>query len=193
MGPRLFAPLLLASCTVHAADLIGSYTELQATQGKLAYEQHCAECHHFTLRGTGHRPELAGPNFLAKWGNQSIAALNTLSAAQMPAGAPHSLKPEVYTAITAHLLRVNGAAAGEQALSAEVAMPIGVAVRGAAWDLAQAQKDAAAGSNPQFRSWSAAGSIAEAAKQASGFTNRAIKNYTPISDALLAEPPDGAG
>ena len=191
MGLRFFVSLMLASCTVHGADLLGIYTEQQAAQGKLAYEQHCADCHHLTLRGTGHGPELAGPNFLAKWGNQTVADLNTLSTAQMPAGAPHSLKPEVYIAITAHLLRVNGAAAGEQALNAEVATTIGVAVRGAAWDPAQAQKDAATGSNPQFRSWSAAGSIAEAAKQASGFTNHVIKNYAPVSDALLADPPDG--
>ena len=191
MGLRLFASLLLASCTAHAVDLVGIYTEQQAAQGKLAYEQHCAECHHLTLRGTGHGPALAGPDFLAKWGNQTIADLNTLSATQMPAGAPHSLKPEVYTAITAHLLRVNGVAAGEQTLSAELATNIGVAVRGAAWDPAQARKDAAAGSNPQFRSWSAAGSIAEAARQASGFTNHALKTYAPVSDALLAEPPDG--
>ena len=188
MSLRLFVSLLLTSCTVQAADLIGIYTEQQTAQGKLAYEQYCGECHHLTLRGTGHGPELAGPNFLAKWGNQSISALNTLSATQMPAGAPHSLKPEVYIAITAHLLRVNGAAAGPKTLSAETATTIGVAVRGAAWDPAQAQKEAAAGSNPQFRSWSAAGSIAEAAKQAAGFTNRALKIYTPVSDELLAEP-----
>ena len=112
MGLRLFVSLLLASSGVQAAELAGIYTEQQAAQGKLAYEQHCAECHHLRLRGTGHGPELAGPNFVAKWGNQPIAALNALSAAQMPAGAPHSLKPAVYTAITAHILRVNGAAAG---------------------------------------------------------------------------------
>ena len=191
MDLRLFVSLLLASSGVQAAELAGIYTEQQAAQGKLAYEQHCAECHHLRLRGTGHGPELAGPNFVAKWGNQPIAALNALSAAQMPAGAPHSLKPAVYTAITAHILRVNGAAAGARTLSADVTTTIGMALRGAAWDEAQARKETAASGSPQFRSWSAAGSIAEAAKQAAGFTNHALKNYAPIDDALLADPPAG--
>ena len=140
MDLRFVVPLLLASSIVQAAGLTGFYTEQQAAQGKLGYDQHCAECHHLTLRGTGHGPELAGPNFMAKWGNQTIAALNAFSAAQMPAGAPHSLKPALYTAITAHILRVNGAAAGDRALSADLATSIGVAVRGAAWDPAQARK-----------------------------------------------------
>ena len=191
MGLQLFVFLLLARSIVQAAGLASVYTEQQAAQGKLGYDQHCAQCHHLTLRGTGHGPELAGPNFLAKWGNQTIAALNALSAAQMPAGAPHSLKPALYTAITAHILRVNGAAAGDRALGTDVATSIGVAVRGTAWDPAQARKEAAAGNSPQFRSWSAASSIAEAAKQAAGFTNHVIKNYASISDALLATPPDG--
>ncbi len=81
-------PLLLASSLVQAAGLAGIFTEQQAAQGKLGYDQYCADCHHLTLRGTGHGPELAGPNLVAKWGNQTIAALNAFSAAQMPAGAP---------------------------------------------------------------------------------------------------------
>ncbi len=191
MGLQLFVFLLLASNIVQAAGLASVYTEQQAAQGKLGYDQYCADCHHLTLRGTGHGPELAGPNFMAKWGNQSIAALNAFSAAQMPAGAPHSLKPALYTAITAHLLRVNGAATGDRALSADLATSIGVAVRGAAWDPAQARQEATAGGAPQFRSWSAASSIAEAAKQAAGFTNHVVKNYASVSDALLADPPAG--
>ena len=52
MGLRLFVSLLLASGLVQAAGLAGIYTEQQAAQGKLGYDQHCAQCHHLTLRGT---------------------------------------------------------------------------------------------------------------------------------------------
>ena len=85
--------LLLVACagTTPAAGLVGLYTEHQAAEGKLGYDKHCAECHHLSLRGTGHGPQLAGPNSLVKWGKQSIASLDALSTAQMPAGAPHSL------------------------------------------------------------------------------------------------------
>ena len=187
----LFVLMLLASGLVQAAELSGIYTEQQARDGQLGYAQHCAECHHLSLRGTGHGPELAGANFLAKWGNQTIAALNALSSAQMPAGAPHSLKPALYTAITAYVLAKNGAPAGNTALRADTTMTIGVAVRGAAWHASAEAKEVTASKAPQFRRWSAAGSIAEAAKQEAGFTNHVIKNYVPVSAALLADPPAG--
>ena len=200
------APLILLVCcgTANADGLIGTYTEQQAAEGKRGYEQYCADCHHLTLRGTGHGSELTGPNFMRKWGNQTIAALNTLSAAQMPAGAPHSLQPALYTAITAHILRVNGAAPGAQKLNPDATSSmgktlIGVAVQGAAWNTAvqgaawnSAQQSAGASADgPAFRSWSAASSIAEAARQAGGFTNRTIEHYAPVSDAQLANPPAG--
>ena len=191
----LLVPLLLwlACGSAQGANLIGLYTEQQAAEGKRGYDQYCADCHHQTLRGTGHGSELAGPNFLAKWGGQTIAALNSLSAAQMPAGAPHSLKPSLYTAITAHMLRVNGAAAGSQALDTDAVSStgstlIGVALHGAAWNASQ-QDAGTAANGPAFRSWSAASSIAEAAKQAAGFTNRIVDGYTPVTDALLVNPP----
>ena len=192
MHHRLLVSLLaLSLVSVQVFALDGVYTEKQAAEGKLGYDKYCAECHHLTLRGTGHGPELAGPNFLVKWGNQPIANLDALIAAQMPAGAPHSLSAALYTAITAHLLRVNGATAGGESLSANAATRIGVAVRGAAWDPAQARNEAASGGTPQFRSWSAAGSIAEAAQQAAGFTNHSLTNYVPITDVTLAAPADG--
>ncbi len=199
---RLMPLLLWLTCSgAHAAELMGTYTEKQAAEGKRGYEQFCAECHHLTLRGTGHGPELAGPNFVAKWGGQTIESLNTLSAAQMPAGAPHSLQPSLYAAITAHILRVNGAAAGEHALDVDAASAtgrtlIGVALHGAAWREGEHTSgsstnsaDNASASAPAFRSWSAASSIADAARQAAGFTNRALEQYTPVTDALLANPP----
>lgn len=186
---QIFTPLFLLLMSAHVYALEASYTEQQAAIGKQHYDKHCGECHHLALRGTGHGSELAGPNFLAKWGNQTIAALETLSREQMPAGAPNSLKPAVYTAITAHILRVNGAAAGSAVLAANSELIIGVAVRGDAWDAESAQ-DAAKNAGPvKFQSWSEAGTIAAAAKKSRGFVNRTIKDYQPVTNTMLATPP----
>jgi hypothetical protein len=46
----------------------------------------------------------------------------------MPYGAP-SLEPEMYTVITAYVLQVNGAVAGEEKLAASTAVPISEVIR----------------------------------------------------------------
>jgi alcohol dehydrogenase (cytochrome c) len=178
---------LLFAAQVWALE--GVYTEQQAALGKLHYDKHCGECHHLALRGTGHGSELAGPSFLAKWGNETIATLETLIQKEMPAGAPDSLKPSVNTAITAHILRVNGAAAGSVAFGANSAQAIGVAVQGDSWDAAAAREAAENAGPIVFQSWSNAGTIAEQAKQTRGFVNREVEHYVPVTDAMLAAPP----
>ncbi|MFT4564326.1 MAG: alcohol dehydrogenase (cytochrome c) [Gammaproteobacteria bacterium] len=184
----LLLSLLVAT---QAAALDGVYTEEQAAVGKQNYDKYCAECHHLTLRGTGHGSQLTGLGFLAKWGSQSIETLETVSREQMPAGAPNSLKPSIYTAITAHILRVNGAASGPQALRTSDRQAIGAAIKGKAWDLIAAQAAAKNVKPIAFQSWSDAGTIAGQAMQSRGFVNREIKDYAPITDAMLAAPPVG--
>ena len=183
----LFTVVLNSVVAVSARE--GLYTDQQVALGKLHYDKHCGECHHLTLRGTGHGTELAGPNFLLKWGNETIATLEKLIREEMPAGAPNSLKASVNTAITAHILRVNGAAAGDAALAANAGQRIGVAIQGDAWN-AEAAREAAATARPiVFQSWSEAGSIADAANRTHGFVNRKIEYYEPVTDAMLALPP----
>ena len=181
--------LLLGATQAFARD--GIYTEKQAALGKLHYDKHCGECHHLALRGTGHGAELAGPNFLAKWGNESISRLETLNREQMPAGAPNSLKPAIYTAITAHILRVNGAAAGATDLVAGSDDVIGVVIKGADWDPAAARKAAAEAGPIVFQSWSDAGTIADLAQGSNGFENKKLDDYEPVTDAMLAAPASG--
>jgi alcohol dehydrogenase (cytochrome c) len=184
----VFISTLLAT---QAFALDGIYTESQAALGKEQYDKHCGDCHHLTLRGTGHGLPLAGPAFLSKWGNQRIASLNALSREQMPAGAPNSLKASVYTAITAHILRVNGAAPGSSELKADAALSVGLAVQGDGWDAAAAREAAENAGPIVFQSWSEAGTIADAAKQSRGFVNRKLDDYRPVTNAMLASPPPG--
>jgi alcohol dehydrogenase (cytochrome c) len=183
---------LLVAVGAMAAELPqGVYTEAQASAGKPLYDIHCSECHHLALRGTGHGPELAGPDFLAKWGNQRLAALYALIDTTMPAGAPHSLKPAEYTAILAHVLRVNGAAPGERTLHASLATPVGEAVQGKAWDASRAEAVREDGAQSRWVSWSAAGTISGDAVRAQGFVNRELNDYQPVTEAMLRDPPPG--
>jgi len=175
-----------------AAGAQGSetYTAEQARRGEAAYGLHCAECHHLTLRGTGHGSELTGPNFIARWGNRSIADLLRYNANLMPAGAPNSLGMPIYRDITAYMLQVNGAAPGGEALDERTTTVVGAAALGEQWAKIKAD-NAANDADVQWESWQEAGTIADAARGSHGFVNKSIEHFTPVTAAMLENPPAG--
>ena len=120
--------LLFLSCQVIADT--GVYTQQQASRGQEAYVAHCAECHHATLRGTGHGLPLTGPAFTARWEHRSIAELFETTSMLMPAGAPGSLRRQVNEDLVAYVLSANGAPAGDAPLSADNSLQIGLAIQG---------------------------------------------------------------
>jgi hypothetical protein len=75
------------------------------------------------LSGNNDVPPLAGVNFLGTWGPRSTKELYDYTVGTMPPGGP-PLGPAMVAAIVAHVLRVNGATAGDQELDASTAMPI---------------------------------------------------------------------
>jgi alcohol dehydrogenase (cytochrome c) len=171
--------------------LDGIYTEAQAAAGKRDYDRACAECHHYTLRGTGHGVELAGPQCLARWGARTTADLHRDLCTRMPPNAPGSLEGATCAAITAHILRVNGAAAGEQELAADAPVVVGRAVLGNRWDPAAARVSPQAERAAGWQSWRGADSIAGEAERAQGFVNREVPGFRPVTDRMLADPPAG--
>lgn len=184
----------LAACGAPAAAQDGgSYTEAQAAEGKHAYDAACAECHHATLRGTGHGLPLAGAAFMARWGAEAASRLNADLCTRMPPEAPGSLGERACTAITAHILRVNGAPPGGAELAPDASVEVGRAVLGERWDAAAAAAAAgtAADGTAGWQSWRGAGSIAGEAERAQGFQNRAVEGFTPVTEAMLADPPAG--
>ena len=100
------------------------FTAPQATAGKTVYAKNCASCHMPDLSGNAEIPALAGTAFMTTWGTRTTKELFDYMSAAMPYGSP-SLSVEDYTTITAYILRSNGAVAGDQALSASTAVPIG--------------------------------------------------------------------
>ena len=189
---NLLPGIALAATTLatQAFAIDGVYTEAQAASGKGGYAQYCAECHHLTLQGTGHGSPLAGPGFIAKWGRRTSADLIGYTSNLMPAGAPASLSTAEYLAITAYVLQANGAPAGAQELRADTAIEVGLAALGDKWAGVKSGLAQTPGAT-KWESWQGAGSIAGAAQRAHGFVNKEVKNFVPVSEAMLRNPPDG--
>ena len=178
---------LLATSFVHA-DPSGPYTRVQAEQGRLAYERYCVECHHVTLRGTGHGPPLRGAAFLTNWGARSSDELIAYLRQFMATTVPSSAGAAVFTELAAHLLSANGIGAGDAPLTdasgiviASV-LPPDARPTGASSD--STDEPGAA------RAWEGASGVAEAAERASSWVNGVTLALSPVTDELLRAPPD---
>ena len=165
------AGLLLAWAGGAQAQDGPEYAPEQAEAGRGAYETACASCHTSTLQGSFEAPELAGPNFLNRWGGRPVSELLDYVRATMP---PAGTRPgaEAYVDIIAYILQRNGVAAGERTLLAAAGAAIGGgdALPAAG---APAPRPAAATLAPEL-DWQ--GEVAA---------------FRPVTDALLRDPPPG--
>ncbi|MDA1370175.1 MAG: PQQ-binding-like beta-propeller repeat protein [Proteobacteria bacterium] len=110
--------LSLWQLPLNAADDDGTnlpFTQAQATQGKLAYEENCASCHGFELEGFGLVPSLSGSYFADRWGDVTLDLL-ALDVRRMPPSKENSLSQSSYIDILAYVLMRNGLAAGQNSL-----------------------------------------------------------------------------
>ncbi len=135
----------------------GIYTLEQARAGKVAVEASCAHCHLSSMRGRvgaagelpeveslkpayrkfvegagGFVPPLAGEEFMTKWGSKALDkfAIEQILGAMQTFGPPGVAKddPRVFLEITAYLLQLNGAPAGNRPLLREDVTPLASAV-----------------------------------------------------------------
>ncbi len=175
-------PPASASATARQAQP-AVYTAAQATAGQAAYAANCASCHQPTLVGQNEAPPLAGTNFMTTWGKRTTKDLIEYMAATMPPGKP-SLAEADYVNISAFILQYNGATAGTQALAATTAAPIAT--------IATGQRAA-----PPVRTAAGGGGDGGPARPAGPAAPRGhslvgdIRNYVPVTDAMLKNPPPG--
>ena len=118
--------VLFGSAVVAARTPPVSYTADQAARGRLAYYEHCAECHGGNLEGQI-GPALAGPDSRTQW--ESGQYVFEYTVAMMPHGDPGALSATKYIDVMAFLLQQHGVRAGKTpltkaALEAETA-PLG--------------------------------------------------------------------
>ncbi|MCC4114736.1 PQQ-binding-like beta-propeller repeat protein [Aromatoleum toluclasticum] len=161
-----------------------SATGLEPGAGKASYEDLCSDCHLATLRGTGHGPELAGPNFMAKWQNLSAGDLLDYINARMPPGSAGKLIKKTYEEIALYILERNGSAPASLQTALEEKLLIGKLVHGQEWTPRNGAKMSTA-----FKTWESPSNVERNVRTVPGYVNRKVEGFDPVTDADLANPP----
>jgi alcohol dehydrogenase (cytochrome c) len=137
--------------------------------------------------GQGTATPLAGPAFIGAWGSRPASDLLSFIQLTMPPGNPGTLTADVYASIAAFILRSNGARAGNQPLSASSQVLINTVATGQA-PAAAAGRGAAPAGGQQAAGQGRGGPPAAPA----GITIAGeVKNYVPVTDAMLRNPDPG--
>jgi alcohol dehydrogenase (cytochrome c) len=160
----------------------GPFTAQQADAGRAAYETNCSGCHAADLSGIGNALPLAGLPFTGSWGNRTVGDLVGFMEGAMPPTNPGGLGEQNYLNITAFILQSNGARAGNQALTGNST----VAIRSVTGQVvAQIQ----GGQAKQGKQGKQAGGRGAAPPAPRGLTIPGnVKNYTPVTDAMMRNP-----
>lgn len=163
-----------------AAPGPATITAAQAAAGRDAYQARCASCHLPDLAGRNEAAPLVGRAFMAAWRDRTTRDLFDYIRASMPPGGA-TLGADEYLAITAFILRSNGAATGSTALTATTAVPIGSIATGVAPTTTAAPAQAAGG----------APRPAAAAPARGLYVTGEVPRVTPVTDEMLKNPPAG--
>jgi mono/diheme cytochrome c family protein len=89
----------------------GVFTPDQVEAGKKVFEDVCTECH---------TNDVFGPDYMLGWSGASVAELYMLIEGTMPYESPGVLEEDQYTDVLVYLFAINGVAAGEQKMPADV-------------------------------------------------------------------------
>jgi len=165
-----------------------SFLAAQATAGRAAYDASCSGCHLPDLKGSFEAPQLAGGNFLNQWGDKTIADLQAYLMASMPPTEPGAPGAQTMIDIVAYILQANGARAGSQALTPQTAATLRAVIatpQAASRPAAQAPSGRGRGGPPS-------GDAAPVAATRKGLTVQGeVKNFVPVTDAMLRNPDPG--
>ncbi len=150
-----------------------TFTAAQATEGQSAYAQNCAGCHGASLDDGEFAPPLKGTAFTAQWGGKSVGELYNYISTKMPPSNAGALGDATYAQIAAFVLRSN-------------AVPLDAKnLPGAAPSSANGRPRAPGASGPGGGLSPYASLIPAPAKPIP------IDKLTPVTDALLDNPPAG--
>jgi alcohol dehydrogenase (cytochrome c) len=163
----------------------GPFTAQQADAGRTAYQTACAGCHASDLSGIGNALPLSGLPFTGSWGNRTVGDLVGFMEGAMPPNNPGGLGEQTYLNITAFILQANGARAGNQALTASSTVGIR-SVTGQV--VAQVQGKQAKGKQAGAPAAAAGGRGAPAPAPRGLTIPGTVKNYTPVTDAMMRNP-----
>jgi alcohol dehydrogenase (cytochrome c) len=197
----------LAAGLAFGQGTTGLFTRAQVDAGRVAYAEQCAACHQPDMIGATDAPPLAGKSFYNVWGKRPIAALYSKIHASMPYGRGASLDDATYASIVSYILYANGGAVGATPLDAAAPALLGSVASGQAPSdafTAAAPTTTATSDNPEAAPATSAGFAAPGrvvkyadpgrfvlpTKLGLNFKGD-IKNYVPVTDAMLRDPPAG--
>ncbi len=161
--------------TLALAAFVPAQTAQQIDAGRASYQTRCARCHGADLGG-GEAPQLAGDNFLASWGTRSASELLTYIQAGMPPDLAGTLSAAEVANLSAFVLAANGAPAATSALGTDSMFTVRSVATG----------------RPTISLAGGGGAAAAAPSGPKGVTVQGeVKNYTPVTDAMLKNPDPG--
>jgi alcohol dehydrogenase (cytochrome c) len=163
----------------------GPYTTAQANAGRTVYEANCASCHGPDLGGRNDAPQLAGTAFVSNWGNRNISDLVGFMQGAMPPGNPGGLGDAAYLSLAAFILDSNGGRAGNQPLAATTQASIRSVAPGA--PAVQAGGRGGRGGKGAAPAAGARGGAQAGAPRGLTVPGE-VKNYIPVTDAMLLNP-----
>jgi alcohol dehydrogenase (cytochrome c) len=158
-----------------AAGLLTAQTTQQIDAGRASYQTRCARCHGADLGG-GEAPQLAGTNFRASWGTRSASELLSYIQAGMPPDLAGTLSAPEVANLSAFILAANGTAATTSALGTDSMFTVRSVATGSPTISLQAGTAPAAAAPSALKGVTAVGEV---------------KNYTPVTDAMLKNPDPG--
>jgi alcohol dehydrogenase (cytochrome c) len=201
MVTSIFIGLTIAQLGGQAQPAAGSvYTAAQAQAGEGSYAQQCAGCHLDDFRGSGDAPAVAGADFRAKWGPRAVNELFTYLVQSMPPTNPGALGEQGTLNVTAYLLQINGAPAGQQPLTPTVSTPLSALLTGQAPAQGPARAGGGRGGGGRRGGGAAEPMVLGAGGGARGrgpavtrgvTVPGEVKNYVPVTREMLRNPPAG--
>ena len=168
----------VAAAALLLANNALAFTAEQAAAGGAAYEQSCVACHGANLRQLP-GSLLAGPEFVAKWGERGVAELVATMRATMPPDRPGALPEAQYLGLVAYVLQTNGGTPSAAPLAAATTARIGA---GLDTTRVAAARPAAPGSPAP-----PAAPVAPTGVVVAG----TVQGFVPVTDQTLRNPAPG--
>jgi alcohol dehydrogenase (cytochrome c) len=158
--------------------------QAQVEAGGGLYNARCASCHAADLGGH-EGPALAGPNFQLQWGQRTPQVLSAYIKTRMPP-AQINLTDAESADLTAFILAANGAQTSAAASTPSTAA-ISTLVKAGPARAPQATPAASAAAGGGAAAFQTTASIGKTGLTVTG----QVKNFTPVTDAMLVDPPAG--
>ena len=177
------------------AQAQGVYSSSQVTPGKGAYDRYCVECHHGSMRGTGHGPPLIGREFVDRWAVRPAGELVDFIRSAMSTTVPASAGERVFADMAAYILSANQFPAGSGLLLSDIRQAPGKPEAGTSSAVTAESGVAEKGSDQEGggrRAWEGASGVAEAAARAGRWINQSTPDISKVTDEMLRNPPDSA-